>query len=76
MKFSKLVNELDKRITWVANYQRERDEKLKICHKKIKAEEKNILKKLDRKNNPTMRRKLKKNLNKVKKAYSVLGFQS
>jgi len=75
MKYLKLVSELNKRMNWVTNYQRERDEKLKIYHKKIKTEEKNILKKLEKKNNPNIRRKLKKDLNKVKKAYSVLGFQ-
>jgi len=73
MKYSKLVRELNKRIDWVTNYQRERDEKLKIYHKKIKTEEKIIRKKLGKNNSPTTRKKLKKNLNKIKKAYDVLG---
>ena len=72
MTVEKIISELNKQYDWLNKYQNARQEKIKSIHKQCKAEKQRIQKKLAKQTDKVSRRKLKKKLGKVKKAYVMV----
>ncbi|WP_177419588.1 hypothetical protein [endosymbiont of Lamellibrachia barhami] len=73
MKYQKLVNELDSLLDSATKQCHKRQDEFKFFLGQLKAEKKKLRKKLERKNNKAMRRKLKKDLSLIENAYANLG---
>ena len=72
MTVNKIINQLDQQLDLMTQYQRNRKKKLVKFHKQFKTEEKNLRTELGNQTNQSSRRKLKKKLRIVKKAYSMI----
>ena len=72
MKVQEIISELNEQLDYFAKYQIDRQEQLNIFNKQFKAEEKKIHKRLEKQTNKNSRRKLKKKLGIVNKAYVML----
>ncbi len=72
MTVNKIINQLDQQLDLMTQYQRNRQKKLVNFHKQFKTEEKKLHTELKNQTNQSSRRKLKKKLRTVKKAYSML----
>ncbi len=72
MTVEKIISELNKQYDWLNKYQNTRQKKFNCIHKQCKSEEKRIQKKLAKQTDKVSRRKLKKKLGTVKKAYVML----
>lgn len=73
MKYEKLINELNNVLGSAAKQSQKHHETLKFFLQQFKAEEQNLRKKLEKENSKTSRKKLKRELGTVKKAYELLG---
>jgi len=73
MKYQKLVNDLNNLLDSAARQHHERQETLKFYLGQLNSEEKKLRKKLERKNNKTTRRRLKRDLGLIKNTYAILG---
>ncbi|RRS31656.1 MAG: hypothetical protein OI74_13550 [Gammaproteobacteria bacterium (ex Lamellibrachia satsuma)] len=73
MKYQKLINELDSLLDSTSKQCHKRQDELNFFLRQLKAEKKKLLKKLERQNSKTMRRKLKKDLGLIESAYASLG---
>ncbi len=72
MKYKKLVNELNNHLELASKEQHKHQTKLKSYLGRFKTEEQDIRTKLEKENDKTSRRKLKKELDLVKVAYGML----
>ena len=72
MKVQEIISELTEQFDRFDKYQSNRQEQLNIIHKQFKAKEKKLHKKLEKQTSKDNRRKLKKKLGIVKKAYFML----
>jgi len=72
MTVQEITSALNEQLDNFAKYQSDRQEQLNIFNKQFKAEEKKIHIKLEKQTNKNSRRKLKKKLGTVKKAYVML----
>ena len=73
MKYQKLVDELNNLLDSAARQQQERQDKLKFYQAQFKAEEQKLRKQLKKNSEKVNRKKLKKELGMVQKAYAMLG---
>lgn len=73
MKYQKLVDELNNLLDSAARQQQERQDKLKFYQAQFMAEEQNLRNKLKKSSDKANRKKLKKELGMVQKAYTILG---
>lgn len=73
MKYQKLVDELNNLLDSAARQQQERRDKLKFFQAQFMAEEQKLRKLLKKNSEKAKRKKLKKDLRMVQKAYTMLG---
>ena len=73
MKYQKLVDELNNLLDSAATQQQERRDKLKFFQAQFMAEEQKLRKLLKKNSEKAKRKKLKKDLRMVQKAYTMLG---
>ncbi|MCU7928274.1 MAG: hypothetical protein KZQ97_17800 [Candidatus Thiodiazotropha sp. (ex Dulcina madagascariensis)] len=72
MKYQKLVNEINFLLGSVTKEREKQRKKLKYHLRQVKAEEQKLRKKLEKENCGASRKKLKRELSSVKKAYVLL----
>jgi len=73
MKTKKLVNELNNVLDMAAAQRRKHQEKLESFRRQVEAEEQNLRLKLEAAKDKADRKKLKSELNTVKKAFALLA---
>jgi hypothetical protein len=73
MKYEKFIDDLDNRFERAEVEQKKRQKKLNYFLKRFEKEEQKILSKMEEADNKDNRKKLKKKLDMVHKAYALLG---
>ena len=74
MKSQKLVDELNKQFDSAIREREDRKNTLKCFFQQFRSEEKKLLKKLKKESHDAKRKKLKRKLGKVQKAYEIMSF--
>ena len=73
MKYQKLIDELNELLDSAASQQKERRDTFKFYQAQFMAEEQKLRKRLKKNSDKANRKKLKKELGIVQKAYTILG---
>lgn len=73
MKLKKLVKEFDELLDSIQRQQQRYDKQLSVCYRKLKQNEKVLLKRLKNTDDKTDRKELKRELRTIEKTYSLMG---
>ena len=73
MKLKKLVKEFDELLDSIQRQQQSYDKQLKVCYRKLKQNEKALVKRLKNSDDKTNRKELKRELRTIEKTYSLMG---
>ncbi len=73
MKLKRLVKEFDELLDAIERQQQKYDKQLKVHHRKLKENEKVLLKRLKSAEDKANRKKLKRELHAIEEAYALMG---